>query len=116
MNRGDVYRIAKPPSGDPKKYRYFVVVSREALIKAKYSTVICAPIYTRHGELVTQVKVGIAEGLKHDSSIHCDAMTSVPRSKLTHYVGHLSSEKLEMLDKALAAALELYDEDFLSGI
>jgi len=39
MNRGDVYRIAKPPGNDPKKYRYFVIVSRDMLINSKFSTV-----------------------------------------------------------------------------
>jgi len=111
MNRGDIYRIAKPPGDDPTKYRYFVVVSREALINSKYSTVICAPVYTQHDGLATQVKVSIEEGLKHDSSIHCDNLASIPKSRLTHYVGHLSLEKLEMLSKALHVALDLYDDD-----
>jgi mRNA interferase MazF len=107
MNRGDVYRVAKPPGNDPKQYRYFVVVSRDALITSKFSTVICAPIYTTHDGLSTQVTVNIAEGLKHDSSIHCDALMSLPKSVLTDYVGHLSASKRQELKQALLAALAI---------
>ena len=107
MRRGEIYRVAKPPGNDPKKYRYFVVVSRSALIESRFSTVICAPIYSAHDELSTQVAVGINEGLKHDSSIHCDALMSLPKSMLTHYVGQLSVHHLRALDQALAVALHL---------
>jgi mRNA interferase MazF len=111
MKRGDIYRIAKPPGNDPKQVRYFVVVSRDALITAKFSTVICAPIYTAHDGLSTQVAVGINEGLKHDSSIHCDALMSLPKSTLTHYAGHLSAQKRREVNDALIAALALADDD-----
>ena len=107
MLRGVIYRVTKPPGNDPKHHRYFVVVSRDALIASKFSTVICAPIYTTHDGLASQVAVGIAEGLKHDSSIHCDALISIPKSLLTHYTGRLSADKLDELQKALLIALEL---------
>ena len=107
MKRGEIYRVAKPPGGDPKQFRYFVVVSRLALIDSRFSTVICAPIYSVHDGLSTQVVVGIAEGLKHDSSIHCDALMSIPKSLLTNYVGSLSEEKLAALQQALLVALDL---------
>ncbi len=63
MKRGEIYRVVKPPGNDPQQYRYFVVVSRNARITSKFSTVNCAPIYSMIG-LSTQVTVGIAEGLK----------------------------------------------------
>lgn len=111
MNRGDVYRIAKPPGNDPKRFRYFIVVSRDVLITSKFSSVICAPIYSSHDGLATQVAVGIDEGLRHDSSIHCDALMSIPKSRLTHYVGHLPPEKLIQLNQALAIALDIYADE-----
>jgi mRNA interferase MazF len=113
MKRGEIYRVSKPPGNDPKQYRYFVVVSRDALLTSKFSTVICAPIYTMHDGLSTQVAVGIAQGLKHDSSIHCDALMSLPKSLLTHYVGYLSTPKLHELKDALVAALSLADDEEL---
>jgi mRNA interferase MazF len=69
--------------------------------------VICAPIYSAQHGLSTQVAVGIDEGLKHDSSIHADALMSIPKSMLTNYVGTLAPGKLQALDLALAIALSL---------
>ena len=110
MKRGEIYRVAKPPGNDPKQNRFFVVVSRPALIESRFSTVICAPVYSVHDDLTTQVAVGIDEGLAHDSSIHCDALMSLPKSVLTNYVGSLSPAKLQALDRALLAALSLEDD------
>ncbi|MCH8294809.1 type II toxin-antitoxin system PemK/MazF family toxin, partial [Candidatus Poribacteria bacterium] len=90
MKRGDLYRVFKPSSRDPRRSRVFVVVSRQILIDSRFSTVICAPIYSAYHGLPTQVPVGIDEGLKHDSSIHCDELISIPKSSLTNYVGRLS--------------------------
>src|SRR3990172_768423 len=100
MKRGDIYRVYKGVSHDPKKYRLFVVVSRQVLINSKFSTVICAPIYTRYDALSTQVEVGTEEGLKHDSSIHCDELVSIQKSLLTNYISSLSSQKIVELNAA----------------
>lgn len=111
MKWGEVYRVTKPPGDDPRRHRYFVVVSRPALIESRFSTVICAPVYTTHDGLSTQVEVGLAEGLPHDSSIHGDALMSLPKTALTHYVGRLSEGKIAALRQALLTALDL-DVDY----
>ncbi|MFY9705637.1 MAG: type II toxin-antitoxin system PemK/MazF family toxin [Desulfobacterales bacterium] len=97
----------RPSSRDPKKFRVFVIVSRQILIDSRFSTVICAPIYTAYEGLSTQVPVGIDEGLKHESGIHCDELISLPKSMLTNYVGKLPLEKLHLLERALKIALQL---------
>jgi mRNA interferase MazF len=102
-----LYRVQKPSSLDPKKFRVFVVVSRQILIDSRFSTVICAPIYSKYDGLSTQLPVGIEEGLKHNSSIHCDELISLPKSTLTNFVGTISNRKLYELNKALKVALEL---------
>ncbi|MBN2426532.1 MAG: type II toxin-antitoxin system PemK/MazF family toxin [Calditrichaceae bacterium] len=107
MNRGDLYRVSHPGSNDPKRYRVFVIVSRGILIESKFTTLICAPVYTKYDGLSTQVPVGIDEGLKHDSSIHCDELVSLPKSKLTNFIGTLSAEKIDELNEALKAALDI---------
>ena len=105
MSRGDFYRVSKPSSRDPKRFRVFVVVSRQVLIESKFSTVVCAPVYSaRHG-LATQVPVGADEGLRHDSSVHCDELVSLPKSMLTSFVGSLHPRRVAELDRALTAAL-----------
>ena len=107
MKRGELYRVYKPTSRDPKKFRVFVVVSRQALIDSKFSTVICAPVYSEHLGLSTQVLIGVDEGLKQESSIHCDELVSLPKSSLTHFVGTLNQERIRQLDQALIAALAI---------
>jgi mRNA interferase MazF len=107
VKRGELYRVAHPSARDPRKHRVFVVVSRQVLIDSRFSTVICAPIYSRHDGLSTQVLVGVGEGLKHDGSIHCDELVSLPKSALTHYVGTLPLSKIAALTKALRIALDI---------
>jgi mRNA interferase MazF len=107
VKRGELYRVAHPSARDPRRYRVFVVVSRQVLIDSRFSTVICAPIYSSHDGLSTQVLVGAGEGLKHDSSIHCDELVSLPKSALTNYVGTLPLAKIEALNQALRIALDI---------
>ena len=110
MRRGELYRVKRPSSRDPKKFRFFVVVSRQVLIDSRFSTVVCAPVYTAYEGLSTQVPIGTDEGLKHDSGIHCDELVSLPKSMLTHFISKLPLEKVRLLDKALEISLELYDD------
>ena len=42
MTRGELYRVVRPSSRDPRRFRVFVVVSRQVLIDSKFSTVIGA--------------------------------------------------------------------------
>lgn len=105
MRRGDLYRVQRPGRGDPRSSRVFVVVSRQTLLDSRYSTAVCAPVYSRRDGLSTQVEVGVAEGLKDDSSVHCDALVSLPKSVLTDFIGTLSAQRTEEVDQALRVAL-----------
>jgi mRNA interferase MazF len=104
VKRGDLYRVRRP-AGDRKPARVFVVVSRQAVIDSRFSTVTCAPVYSRRDGLSTQVDVGTDEGLKHDSSVHCDALVSILKTQLTDYVGTLSGSRLRELGRSLRVAL-----------
>jgi mRNA interferase MazF len=106
MNRGELYRAYKP-GGDPKQHPVFVVVSRQVLIDSKFSTVICAPVFTSGEGLSTQVAVDLEQGLKHPSWIMCDNLVSLRKADLTNYVGSLSPGKLIELKRALKMALDL---------
>jgi mRNA interferase MazF len=107
LKRGDLFRVRRPRRGDPRSSRVFVVLSRQALIDSRFSTVVCAPVYTRRDGLATQVDVGQEEGLKHESSVHCDALVSIPKSLLTDYVASLKPTRMRVLDQALRIALAL---------
>ena len=108
MKRGELYRVRHPSANDPRRSRVFVVVGRQTAIDSRFSSVICAPIYSAFHALNSQVLVGVEEGLKHDSAIHCDELVSLPKSALTDYVGSLSAAKIAELNGALAVALELH--------
>lgn len=105
MRRGELYRVYKASARDPKRSRVFVVVSRQTLIDSRFSTAICAPVYSSYDGLSTQVPVGVSEGLQHDSSIHCDELISLPKSALTYFIATLPPDKIAALNRALAIAV-----------
>ena len=107
MKRGDLYRVRQPTGDGPKRFRVFVVVSRQTFVELRYSTVICAPVYTSGHGLATEIAVGPDEGLKHASWVACDNLASIARSRLTDYIGSLSPAKLSALSTALRIALDL---------
>jgi mRNA interferase MazF len=96
VRRGELYRVYKP-GRDPKQYRVFAIVSRPALIDSRFSTMICAPVFSSGEGLSTQVQIGPDEG----------NLVSVRKSELTDHVGSLSSSKLAELNEALRMALDL---------
>jgi mRNA interferase MazF len=103
---GELYRVHKP-GGDAKSHGTFVIVSRQVLIDSKFSTVICAPVFTSADGLSTQVPIGPEEGLKHSSWIMCDNLVSLRKAELTNYIGSLSRVKIANLNNALKMALDL---------
>jgi len=110
VKRGELYRVRRPSKTDPRRSRVVVVVGRESVIESRLSTVICAPVYSSYHGLGSQVVVGIDEGLKHESSIHCDELMSVEKQALTDYVGSLAATKLNALNVALLIAIGIYDD------
>jgi mRNA interferase MazF len=107
VKRGELYRVYNPGGDDPRRYRTFVVVSRQALIDSKFHSVVCAPVFSRGQGLSTQVAVNTDEGLKHPSWIMCDNLISLRKAELTQYVGSLPQAKSRELDRALKMALDL---------
>jgi len=65
------------------------------------------PIYTKYHGISTQVPVGIEDSLKHEYSIHCDELVSLPKSTLTDYIGSLSAIKISELNQAMKVALDI---------
>jgi mRNA interferase MazF len=110
VRRGELYRVRHPSASDPRKSRVFVIVARQTVIDSRFSSVTCAPVYSAFHGLASQVPVGVEEGMKHDSAIHCDELVSLPKAILTDYVGSLSPSKLSELNRALVVALDLRRE------
>jgi mRNA interferase MazF len=107
MKGGDMYLLRRPGGGDPKKQRVMTVVSRQALVASRFPTVVCAPLFTRGHGLATEVSVGPEDGLKHPSWIASDGLVSIPKRRLTDFVGSLSPGKLSRLSHALRIALDV---------
>jgi len=105
LKRGELYRVYKGSRRDSRRFRVFVIVSRQVLIDSQFSSVTCAPVYTAYDGLSTQVPIGVEEGLKHQSSVHCDELMSIRKSALTDFVGRLGPVKLDELNRALAIAI-----------
>ena len=105
MRRGEIYLVAQPGTSDPRRTRPYVVVGRQRSLSSSFTTAICAPVYSKHHGLASEVQVGSESGLKHDSAISCDNITSLPKGFLTNYLGQLSPEKTHELDLALTVAL-----------
>ena len=107
MKRGDLFLVSRPSNSDPRRQRAMVVVSRQFVVDSKFSTVVCAPIYSWHDGFSTQVLIGADEGMKHESSIHCDELLNLEKSKLSYFIGRLTEAKLRELDLALVTALDI---------
>jgi len=107
MKRGELYRLAKPSKRDPKRFRIYIIVSRDDLIPTTFPTVVCAPVYSNYIGLQTEVEVSVDEGLKHDSCIRCDELVSLQKSALTNFIGVLPPQKIQELNQALKVALEI---------
>lgn len=105
LTRGELYRVSPPPGNDPKRARTVVVVSRQTLLDSRADKVVCAPVNTNSDGRSTEVEVGTAQGLKHESVINCDQLILVQKSVLTNYVGSLSPKKLAELNTALRIAV-----------
>jgi len=51
--------------------------------------------------------IGVEEGLKHESSIHCDELVSLSKSILTKLCGKSLPKKIDLLNHALQIALDI---------
>ena len=87
----------------PDKVRPVVVLTRDEVIDTMH-TVLVAPVTSTIRGLRSEVKVGLAEGLKRESVANLDHVASVERSKLTRYIGVLAVEKMRAVCLALRFA------------
>jgi len=108
VRRGEIYRTLERVPERGGKPGFYVVVSRSFIAENDdVGTVVCAPVYSGLLGLVTEVVIGVEEGLPKTSSIRCDFLTLMFKSKLTGFVSTLVGPKLRELNRALLAALEL---------
>ena len=89
--------------GAPDKRRPVVVLTRQEVIGLLH-TVMVAPITSTVRGAPSEVLVGIAEGLKHDSAVNLDHVQTVEQTRLTRRLGRLGLPKMREVCRALAIA------------
>ncbi len=100
LARGDVwlYRFRSPD-----KKRPVVILTRQEVIPL-LDTVMVIPITSTIRGAPSEVVLGVAEGLKHDSAANLDHVQTVAKARLVQYVGHLAPARLREVCRALAIA------------
>jgi len=88
------------------KTRPVLLLAREQ-VRPYLNSITIAPITTTVRGLSTEVPVGPANGLDHDSVISCDNITTIPRAAIGRHLGYLHSTQEHALAQAIAAAYDL---------
>jgi len=98
--RGEVWTYA---FGRPDKLRPVLVLTRDAAIPHLHSVMV-APITSTIRGAPSEVLVGVAEGLAHDSAVNLDHVQTVQQSGLRRRRGSLGGAKMAEICRALAIA------------
>ena len=88
------------------KTRPVLILTRE-LVRPYLTRVTVAPITSTIRGLSTEVPVGLANGLEHDSVVSCDNIVTVPSSALGSHIGALLPAQEAELATAIRAAFDL---------
>lgn len=99
--RGDLWTYAFRP---PDKERPVLVLTRDAVIEL-LDTVMVAPVTSTIRGIPSEVAVGRAEGLEHDSAVNLDHVQTVPQARLGRRLGRVSAERMTEVCGALARAV-----------
>ncbi|MFT4165051.1 MAG: type II toxin-antitoxin system PemK/MazF family toxin [Microlunatus sp.] len=88
------------------KIRPALVLTRHA-VRAQRNRVTVAPITSTIWGLETEVLVGRANGLDHESVINCDSIVTIPVDDLGRQIGVLQPGQEAELAAAIVAAFDL---------
>jgi mRNA interferase MazF len=88
------------------KVRPVLVLTRE-VVRPYLSNVTVAPITSTIRGLSTELAVGRANGLDHDSIVSCDNITTIRATALLQSIGYLLPGQEAALTAAISAAFDL---------
>jgi len=88
------------------KTRPVLILTRE-LVRPHLARVTVAPITSTIRGLSTEVAVGPANGLEHESVVSCDNIVTVPTSAVGRQVGYLHPAQEPELAEAIQTAFDL---------
>ena len=84
-----------------------VLILTRGVVRPHLGRVTVAPITGTVRGLSTEVPVGSANGLDHDSAVSCDNIVTVPTSALGRQIGYLLPAQEAELATAIRAAFDL---------
>ena len=109
MKRGDVYRAnLDPVQGSEQGGVRPVVIVQNDLGNLSSPTVIVAPLTSQQKKRSQKTHVEVLPpegGLRYPSQILCEQLRTLEKTRLSRYLGTLTSDTLRRVDAALAAAL-----------
>ncbi|MCA1671054.1 MAG: type II toxin-antitoxin system PemK/MazF family toxin [Actinobacteria bacterium] len=88
------------------KARPVLILTRE-LVRPHLNRVTVAPITSTIRGLSTEVPVGPANGLDHDSVVSCDNIVTVAKDALARHLGYLLPAQEAELANAIRAAFDV---------
>ena len=88
------------------KIRPVLILTREP-VRPFLTSITVAPITSTIRGLSTEVPVGRANGIDHNSVISCDNITTVPRKTIGRLLGYLQPAQELALTRAILAAFDL---------
>jgi len=100
---GDVRLLEIDP---PDKIRPVLVLTRSRVVP-HLNAVTVAPITRTVRGIPTEVRLGVAEGLKGDSAAQLDSLQTVHKRRLGRYLGSVDTGRKTDIRDALLFALEL---------
>jgi mRNA interferase MazF len=83
-----------------------VIVTRDVAIPSLTSVTVVQVTTSIRGA-PSELPVGAAEGLRHDSVASCDNIYTIRKSQLSKWIGALGPDKLDELAKTIRIALDL---------
>jgi len=84
-----------------------VLILTRAQVLPFLNSVTVAPVTSTIRGLSTEVPVGSANGLDHESVVSCDNVTTIPRTAVGRLLGYLQPAQERALGEAIAAAFDL---------
>lgn len=100
VRRGDLWLY---PFGSPDRRRPVLVLTRDDVVN-RLGTVAVAPVTSTIRGIRSEVRVGVAEGLKHESVVNLDHVQTVRRADFHQWIGRLGPGRMFDVCQALNAA------------
>jgi mRNA interferase MazF len=98
---------------EPDKRRPVLILTRNSAI-GFLNALTVAPITTTIRDIPSEVLLTPADGLPTDCAANMDNIQTIPKHRLGSVIAHLSSERMEEVNRAIAFALGLDTPAFWS--